>query len=56
MPKILSFEIEYRLKPLQPEIHQIDFEELDELLQKTIESYLDNLADSLESEDEEDDE
>lgn len=48
----LTFEVEYRLKHNQPTIQQIDFEELDELLQKTIESYLEELSDSLESDDE----
>ena len=54
----LTFEVEYRLKPNQPQVHQIDFEELDWLLHTTIEAYLEELSDSLESDDEdgEDDE
>ena len=50
----LTFEVEYRLKSNQPEIHQIDFEVLDELLHTTIEAYLEELSDSLESDDDED--
>ena len=49
----LTFEVEYRLKSNQPQIHQIDFEELDGLLHTTIEAYLEELSDSLESDDEE---
>ena len=52
----LTFEVEYRLKSNQPEIHQIDFEVLDGLLHTTIDAYLEELSDSLESDDEEDDE
>lgn len=52
----LTFEVEYRLKPNQPEVHQIDFEVLDGLLHNTIDAYLEELSDFLESDDEEDDE
>ena len=51
----LTFEVEYRLKSNQPDIHQIDFEVLDGLLHTTIDAYLEELSDSLESDDEEDD-
>lgn len=49
----LIFEVEYRLKHNQPSIQQIDFEDLNELLHKTVESYLEELSDSFDSDDEE---
>ncbi len=51
MRNILKFELEYRLKPHQPSIQQIDFDELEDLLNLTIEGYLAELSESLEDED-----
>ena len=54
MKNILKFELEYRLKPNQPSLQQIDFDELEDLLNLTIEGYLAELSESLaDDEDEE---
>ena len=56
MRNILKFELEYRLKPNQPSIQQIDFDELEDLLNLTVEGYLTELSESLEDEDDDDEE
>ncbi len=50
-----TMEVDYSLKPNQPKIHQIDFEVLDVLLHSTIDTYLEELSDPLELEEDEDD-
>lgn len=47
MAKEFTMEVDYCLKPNQPKMHKIDFDELDELLLATIDNYLNALSDSL---------